>query len=93
MEKPQEIGDVMYTVCKARDVKNEQFVSLHRNGDEYTVFISNTSDGDFKSARAILDQKTAQKLYLKIARAFATEKYSWATRSGWVKKAGRKVAA
>lgn len=93
MEKPQEIGDVMYTVAESSDVKNDQKVSLFRNGDEYTVFISNTSDGDFKSARAILDQKTAQKLYLKIARAFATEKYSWETRSGWVKKAGKKAAA
>lgn len=93
MEKPQEIGDVMYTVCKARDVKNEQFVSLCRNGDDYTVFISNTEGGDFKYAGATIDRETALKLYLKIVRAFATEMYSWETRSGWVKKAERKADA
>lgn len=83
----------MYTVCKSEDVKNDQMVSLFRNGDDYTVFIADTSDGGYKFARVILDRKTAEKLYSKIARAFATEMYSWETRSGWVKKAERKAAA
>lgn len=83
----------MYTVGESSDVKNDQKVSLFRNGEDYTVCITNTSDGDFKSARTLLDRETAMKLYLKIVRAFTTEMYSWETRSGWVKKAERKAEA
>lgn len=91
MERPMEIGDVMYTVSEAEDVKKNQKVSLFRNGEEYTVCITTTAGRDFRHERKLLDRETALKLYMKIVRAFVTEMYSWETRSGWVKKAEKKA--
>lgn len=87
MEQPMELGDVMYTVSTAEDVKNNQKVSLFRNGDQYTVFIADTTGRDYRYERRILDREAAMKLYMKIVRAFVTGMYSWETRSGWVRKA------
>lgn len=88
MDKPKEIGDVMYTVAETEDVKNDQKVTLFRNGPIYTVTIFNNRNvRKPEHARADMDQESALKLYMKIVRAFLTGKYSWEVRAGWVAKA------
>lgn len=88
VKKPQEIGDVMHMVAEHIDHRQDQKVTIFRNGPHYTVFLTETGRAsDNRHARVILPQEAAMKLYLKLVRAMVTEKYSWEIRSGWVTKA------
>ena len=79
------LGEVMYEVAASEDVKNDQKVTMFRNGSIYTVALFDASDRMRpKHARADMDQVTAIKLYLRIVRAFLTGRYSWEVRAGWV---------
>ena len=91
MDKPQKIGDVMYTVAETEDVKNDQKVTLFRNGPIYTLTLFNSEDRLHpQHVRADMDRETAVKLYLKIVRAFVTGRYTWVQRFDWVAAAAEK---
>jgi len=83
-ELQMELSDVMHTVATASDPKNDQRVSITRNGNEYTVLLVRSSGMDYDYARKDCDYETALKLYTKIAKAFITGRYTWETRKRWV---------